>query len=415
MRRDSLSRDSGISSIRENSIYDSRRDRDLSSTRSELTNGLGRNDRESRLSALNVVDSIAELHNKYSPANYVPAILRKNENMSRSKSINDIGLPPAIESSKKVNESNSYSVNGSVNTGLILSNTTNNEKNDNTYIEDDNGNRPSVMEIRKKFVNGDSNKSSSPPLIIEGVKISENPFKKEDSIERRMLKSNEKATTTVLGSSLPSSNSIVTKHKKVNGETKKSTIGNEKKLANNKLISDAKLTGVRSKQVNSDEIDKCDTDKKRDNNKIINDKKTKLKVNKKEETNTNGTDIGRRRINNGGSSESLPYQNGIDSDNNSSALSSSNNLSSSTDVNNKQSSRTNNFASYISSKDYDKGDIEIGDNVEQDNKEQNDTVETTVKDNNMDKNNLNKRTTNVYKPVSSSFDSRFLCFNLTFI
>ncbi|CAH0549356.1 unnamed protein product [Brassicogethes aeneus] len=50
-----------------------------------------------RVSSLNVIDSVAELRNKYSPANYVPAILRKNDNISRSKSINDIGLPP-IES-----------------------------------------------------------------------------------------------------------------------------------------------------------------------------------------------------------------------------------------------------------------------------------------------------------------------------
>ncbi|XP_018565400.1 ubiquitin carboxyl-terminal hydrolase 2 isoform X3 [Anoplophora glabripennis] len=81
VRRDSIGRDSGISSIRENSISDyPRRDSSLS-----------RND---RLSTLNVIDSVAELRNKYSPANYVPACLRKNENISRSKSINDIGLPP---------------------------------------------------------------------------------------------------------------------------------------------------------------------------------------------------------------------------------------------------------------------------------------------------------------------------------
>lgn len=77
VRRDSISRDSGISSIRENSVLDyPRRDSSLS---------------RDRLSTVNVIDSVAELRNKYSPANYVPAILRKNENISRSKSINDIG------------------------------------------------------------------------------------------------------------------------------------------------------------------------------------------------------------------------------------------------------------------------------------------------------------------------------------
>ncbi|XP_066257758.1 uncharacterized protein [Euwallacea similis] len=85
-REDSLSRDSGISSIREGSLYDYPTRRDNSSSRSD------------RLSTSGVIESVAELRNKYSPANYVPAIYRnKYENISRSKSINDIGLPP-IES-----------------------------------------------------------------------------------------------------------------------------------------------------------------------------------------------------------------------------------------------------------------------------------------------------------------------------
>ncbi|XP_066148796.1 ubiquitin carboxyl-terminal hydrolase 2-like isoform X3 [Euwallacea fornicatus] len=85
-REDSLSRDNGISSIREGSLYDYPIRRDNSSSRSD------------RLSTSGVIESVAELRNKYSPANYVPAIYRnKYENISRSKSINDIGLPP-IES-----------------------------------------------------------------------------------------------------------------------------------------------------------------------------------------------------------------------------------------------------------------------------------------------------------------------------
>lgn len=84
VRRDSIGRDSGISSIRENSVSDyPRRDSSLS-----------RND---RLSTINVIDSVAELRNKYSPANYVPACLRKSENISRSKSINDIGEFTCVE------------------------------------------------------------------------------------------------------------------------------------------------------------------------------------------------------------------------------------------------------------------------------------------------------------------------------
>ncbi|XP_049824599.1 ubiquitin carboxyl-terminal hydrolase 2 isoform X3 [Aethina tumida] len=73
--RDSYTRDY----VRDGSIDYPRRDSSLS---------------RDRLSSINVIDSVAELRNKYSPANYVPAILRKNDNISRSKSINDIGLPP---------------------------------------------------------------------------------------------------------------------------------------------------------------------------------------------------------------------------------------------------------------------------------------------------------------------------------
>lgn len=48
--------------------------------------------RSDRLSTSGLIDSVAELRNKYSPANYVPAIYRnKYDNISRSKSINDIG------------------------------------------------------------------------------------------------------------------------------------------------------------------------------------------------------------------------------------------------------------------------------------------------------------------------------------
>ncbi|XP_028130007.1 ubiquitin carboxyl-terminal hydrolase 2 isoform X2 [Diabrotica virgifera virgifera] len=93
LKRDSISRDSGISSIRENSISDYPR-RESSLTRSD------------RLSHVNVIDSVAELRNKYSPANYVPACMRKNENLSRSKSNNDIGLPPLeVKSTKKKSNS----------------------------------------------------------------------------------------------------------------------------------------------------------------------------------------------------------------------------------------------------------------------------------------------------------------------
>ncbi|CAG9861640.1 unnamed protein product [Phyllotreta striolata] len=136
-RRDSLSRDSGISSIREH-FYEIEYDgpqREGSATRNE------------RLSTRNVIDSLAELRNKYSPANYVPACLRKNENVSRSKSINDIGLPPleAKGTKKKVNGKSDSAYTNSV----AYANNTNT---DNSTDEDDtNGNRASVADLCKKF------------------------------------------------------------------------------------------------------------------------------------------------------------------------------------------------------------------------------------------------------------------------
>ncbi|XP_044260745.1 ubiquitin carboxyl-terminal hydrolase 21 isoform X1 [Tribolium madens] len=172
-RRESLSRDSGISSIRENSIVDfGRRDSSLS--------------RDSpRLSSINVLDSVAELRNKYSPANYVPACLReRNENISRSKSINDIGLPP-IETKlakKKVNN-DSLNYNNSV---LSISNPTTNDNNMTTKVEedDDNGNRASVADLKKRF-DEKSQKVVKSPLVKDleesSFKMSENRFKKFDS------------------------------------------------------------------------------------------------------------------------------------------------------------------------------------------------------------------------------------------
>ncbi|XP_022907083.2 ubiquitin carboxyl-terminal hydrolase 2 isoform X2 [Onthophagus taurus] len=87
-RRESLSRDSGIGSIRENSILESRRENSLT------------RDPSNRYTQVNVVDSLSDLRSKYSPANYVPAIHRNKhtttnqDRISRSKSINDIGKPP---------------------------------------------------------------------------------------------------------------------------------------------------------------------------------------------------------------------------------------------------------------------------------------------------------------------------------
>ncbi|KYB27033.1 hypothetical protein TcasGA2_TC033362, partial [Tribolium castaneum] len=183
-RRESLSRDSGISSIRENSIVDfGRRDSSLS--------------RDSpRLSSINVLDSVAELRNKYSPANYVPACLRErnNENISRSKSINDIGLPPIettkLAKKKVINDSLNYN-----NSVLSNSNTpTNNDNNMTKVEEDDNGNRASVADLRKRF-DEKNTKTTKSPLVKDleetSFKIAENRFKKFDSKVKTLKKNND--------------------------------------------------------------------------------------------------------------------------------------------------------------------------------------------------------------------------------
>lgn len=62
-RRDSLSRDSGISSIRENSILDTgRRDRDRDGSLSRLEGG--RRDSESRFNNISMAETLAEMRNK---------------------------------------------------------------------------------------------------------------------------------------------------------------------------------------------------------------------------------------------------------------------------------------------------------------------------------------------------------------
>lgn len=103
---------------------------------------------------LSVIETVADFRNKYSPANYVPSVLRKSDNnISRSRSINDIGRPPfdrnAEISSKKV----ITSLNNSVASCTNLINTTNCNKMDNNgqLNDDTNGNKTSVAEIRKKF------------------------------------------------------------------------------------------------------------------------------------------------------------------------------------------------------------------------------------------------------------------------
>nr|XP_023013521.1 uncharacterized protein LOC111503460 [Leptinotarsa decemlineata] len=262
LRRDSISRDSGISSIRENSVLEYPR-RESSLTRSD------------RLSTVNVIDSVAELRNKYSPSNYVPKCYRKNENISRSKSINDIGLPPieAKASKKKVNER----VDAIYTNSLSFSNNTNAN---NLSDEDDNGNRASVADLCKKF--------DEKPLKIMKSGTYDLANKTTDIKSRPSDPTNVKLTN---GKS------------KVNG-VKKSTNGVSNSRKNDGMTSGKCQSNTDVLQTNS-----------------------KLEVN--EEPNfENGTEINREKVN----------TDEVDS------------------ISTRSNSRVNNFASYIPTKDYQKGD-----------------------------------------------------------
>ncbi|CAH2002099.1 unnamed protein product [Acanthoscelides obtectus] len=268
LRRESFGRDSGISSIRENSVLDyPRRDSSLS--------------RSDRVSTVNVLDSVAELRNKYSPANYVPACLRKNENISRSKSINDIGLPPleAKTSKKKVTDRTD-----SVYTNSVYSNNTN--ITDNSNDEDDNGNRASVADLCKKF-------DDKPLKLRNGTSHLSNK-----TIEGK-LKQHETTDT-----------------KLTNGKCKTNSV---KKSSNG-------LSSVKKSDTTS--VEKCQ------NNTDILQSNSKLDVND-EENIKNGPEVDRDDLRDEitESSDTTPPR---------------------------SNSRVNNFASYIPSKDFQKGDETSG-------------------------------------------------------
>ncbi|XP_018565398.1 ubiquitin carboxyl-terminal hydrolase 2 isoform X1 [Anoplophora glabripennis] len=269
VRRDSIGRDSGISSIRENSISDyPRRDSSLS-----------RND---RLSTLNVIDSVAELRNKYSPANYVPACLRKNENISRSKSINDIGLPPLeakTNNKKKVNDRGDAVF--STTNNVLNSNNTNNA--DDLSDEDDNGNRASVAELCRKF-------DEKPPKTVK------NGTSANKTAESKLKKHDDTSTA-----------------KLTNGKAKIA------KRPSNSVSAGKKIDNLTSGKCQSN------TDVLQSN--------TKLEVNE-EDCLKNGSDVK--------GDEDGEEVNGTPS---------------------RSSSRVNNFASYIPTKDYQKGDESKGDGL----------------------------------------------------
>lgn len=172
--------------------------RDSSSTRSNSLrdNSLTRNDVNSRneLSTISVLESVADFRSKYSPANYVPAVLRKYDTYSRSKSIGtDIGKPPIERSEVKTIKLKKVINENSVCNGVALTNRTN--KLDNNEPGDDNGNRTSVAEIRKKFDPNPNfcNRKISPTngLFIEGVAIRAETIKtQKTNVENEINKTN---------------------------------------------------------------------------------------------------------------------------------------------------------------------------------------------------------------------------------
>ncbi|GBP75398.1 hypothetical protein EVAR_54491_1, partial [Eumeta japonica] len=119
--------DSGIST-RYRSERSESRSRDLSTTRSEssrtsISDPLPRNQKRNVLSSAALAISTADLYNKYSPANYVPLTQRiaqnnygeKSSEISRSKSIsNDIGRPPAADSSRALRKARNSTVSATI-------------------------------------------------------------------------------------------------------------------------------------------------------------------------------------------------------------------------------------------------------------------------------------------------------------
>lgn len=317
LRRDSLSRDS----IRENSILESsKRERDSSLTRSD---GGGRD----RYTQLSVIESVADLRNKYSPANYIPAVYRKKENISRSKSINDIGLPPIERTdSKSVNSKKKVKDGGvSYNNSLGLTEFSNNTNNDNMYItEDDNGNRQPVSEIRKRFENNTTWKD----------KIK----KEENDIVKRPLKLS-KLEKDDNGDCI---DDVSMKQK-----------GEEDGL-NNKFDGCGSVSGDISKNATLNGLEASNRSKS-----TVSDRQDKLK---------NGIEIGgSNQLNNHEDNSGTSVE---------SAESKTNGES--------RRSRVNNFSSYIPAKDYEKGDIVNGiDRLDN-------AADLLNNDNRNDMNNLNK-------------------------
>ncbi|XP_044762795.1 ubiquitin carboxyl-terminal hydrolase 8-like isoform X2 [Coccinella septempunctata] len=361
-RRDSLSRDPGVSSIRENSVLDFGGRREGSLSRDS-----------SRLSSVEIIDELADFRNKYSPSNYVPAIHRRNDNIGRSKSINDIGLPPIEKAKKKVTDG--VNVNMSV-----PPNTT--ATNDNSCNNDDNGNRASVADLRKRFDKMPENKVSKSPVNIDTseVKLSDNKFK---ILDQSNLKVN--------GEKIPNGLRTVKRSNLPKATIKKSPVKPDEAKGEENHVKIIKIAGVHKetedqakpnpktqkintdKQKNAIEKKTANTDKKINpttEKRTISDKqKTKtvlsrepvdtvdssnVKINSEQGKLTNGVaDLKSNALDNGKETDEAQIKDQEDG-----AGSTESGHSLSEDSSSVGVSRTNNFASYISSKNLEGGDKE---------------------------------------------------------
>lgn len=303
----------------------------------------------SRLSSVDVIDDLADFRNKYSPTNYVPAIHRKNDYISRSKSINDIGLPPIEKAKKKVTEV--------VNANMSVPPTT--TTNDNSCNNDDNGNRASVADLRKKFDKTPEKISKSPINIdTSEVKLSDNKFK---ILDQPGLKVN--------GEKIPNGLKIVKKSNLPKAVVKKIPVKTEEtKLEHSEPLRIIKIPGVHKELEEQSKPTlklKTGTEKKI---KVILDKKTnstterksldkqKIKPNDSNDS-ANVKITSDPKLTNGfGDLKKIELDSSQDAEEKDQVDAQVSAQSLSEDSSSGSVSRTNNFASYISSKNLEGGD-----------------------------------------------------------
>lgn len=347
LRRESLARDS----IRENSILDvpRRAERELSSSRSD----------SGRINSLSVAETVAEMRNKYSPANYVPAVYRRNENVSRSKSINDMALPPIDRADnyvkRKVKDDNA--------SGLSqFSNNTNRDDNFNG-MDDSNGNRPSVSEIRKKFDARGRDKWRNGEEKWIGDE-------KSRLGEERSLRFGEDKNRLEERRLLEGRNRIIGEERNRNGEETSGdeNRGDEKRRANLRKESSRRedsrkeISRKDSKEdvrEEKEEKSKGDRMEERKTSSSILDRKKSLLNDKDDSDKVDGSEKQRKKYKSSENCAKLKVSDAEESGTDESQIGRSVGADSSSETDSGESgrpSRTNNFASYIPNRDFKAGD-----------------------------------------------------------